>query len=369
MRPLVGISIFPDLDFFETCLPLFEQEKIEILEWSFDHCSYELRPQWFNLLLSDFSDAGRLIAHGVHYSAFTAKFTDTHRDWLLNWKEEQRHLKFQHISEHIGFKSQLNFSSGFPLPFDYMNINLDCFHEQITNLKSESDIPLGFELLALALSKEQVIAQAVFLKNLCVKYDLFIVLDLHNLYCQAYNFDLDINALINLYPIEYIKEIHISGGSLEQSEHCEKIVRRDTHNDAIPDVLFKVLTVWLPKFKHCKYIIFEQLPESLLDEQSKQSFINDFLKIKQIRDLSEINSNEQFFKFKDEVNLKYTQQNISISDEFYSEQNFLSMQFMIAENPNDIKKLKLNYFDCNNWSLEMIETAMLLSKKWNRSEN
>ncbi|AYO54603.1 multinuclear nonheme iron-dependent oxidase [Acinetobacter wuhouensis] len=367
MKPLLGLSIFPQLSFLNTCLSLFEQEKVEVLEWSFDHCHYENRPEWFNLLLKDYSEAGRLLAHGVHYSAFTAQMNELHDEWLALWEQEQQQLKYVHVSEHIGYKSQLKQNTGFPLPLDYHLVDVHDFGHQVMALQSASKIPLGFEILALSLSYQQVIEQAKFVTGLCQKFNTFIVLDLHNLYCQAFNFNLEIDALIALYPIEYIREIHISGGSFSYGDLADKQVRRDTHDGAIPKALFKVLQDWLPRFKHCQYIIFEQLPESLKTTQTQQQFISDYDQLMRIRDQFSVEALELPNKLLHVENHSLpTQVELSNNREtLFEEQYLLANALMQVKTPQDLQVMTFKYFNHQDWSLAMIETAIKLSQSWN----
>lgn len=363
-KPLLGLAIFPQTHFFEMCLPLFEHENVEVLEWSFDHCHYAKRPEWFHLLLKDYSEAGRLLAHGVHYSAFAGKMTDDHHLWLELWKMEQLQLQYAHISEHIGYKSQLKHNSGFPLPLDYHLVSVLDFEQQITALQISSEVPLGFEILALSLSCQQVVEQAKFVTQLCQRFNTFIVLDLHNLYCQALNFDLDIDELIAMYPIEYIREIHISGGSFSESDSTIKKIRRDTHDGAIPEELFKVLRTWLPRFKYCQYIIFEQLPESMKTEQAQQQFVSDYLELMSIRDQFSVDVLE-LPTLSQSVNQPLGNQVELEKAILFQEQYFLANALMQAKVPQDLQTMTFKYFNLQNWSPVMIETAMKLSQRWN----
>lgn len=45
----------------------------------------------------------------------------------------------------------------------------------------------------------------------------FIILDLHNLYCQIHNFNIPFEEILTGYPLNKVREIHISGGSWEDA--------------------------------------------------------------------------------------------------------------------------------------------------------
>lgn len=54
---------------------------------------------------------------------------------------------------------------------------------------------IGLENLALAFTASDVRDQGQFLDDLLAPFDGFLVLDLHNLYCQLVNFDQDLQPL------------------------------------------------------------------------------------------------------------------------------------------------------------------------------
>ena len=64
-----------DANILLASLPLFEQEKIEAIEWSFDALfKLEQIPPWFADLVSEFGRNNRLIGHGVYFSPFSGKW-------------------------------------------------------------------------------------------------------------------------------------------------------------------------------------------------------------------------------------------------------------------------------------------------------
>ncbi len=68
---LSSISCNLDTNILLASLPLFEAEKVEAIEWSFDTL-YKTPdiPLWFTDLLEAFSNENRLIGHGVFFSLF-----------------------------------------------------------------------------------------------------------------------------------------------------------------------------------------------------------------------------------------------------------------------------------------------------------
>jgi uncharacterized protein (UPF0276 family) len=89
---------------------------------------------------------------------------------------------------------------------------------------------------------EEVKKHGEFLNKLVDSVNGFIILDLHNVYCQSYNFNISFDEIIHLYPLHRVREIHISGGSWEDSNILPgKKIRRDTHDNPVPEKVFHLL--------------------------------------------------------------------------------------------------------------------------------
>ena len=107
----------------------------------------------------------------------------------------------------------------------------------------------------------------------------FIILDLHNVFCQVKNFDVSFQEILEMYPLDRVREIHISGGSWDTSEIIpSKQIRRDTHDDAVPEEVFDFLKTALTKCINAKYVVMEQLGTGLETEESRMQFQSDFWK-------------------------------------------------------------------------------------------
>src|SRR6185295_16105907 len=100
----------------------------------------------------------------------------------------------------------------------------------------------------------------------------FIILDLHNIYCQIHNFNIEFDNIIDLFPLHRVREIHISGGSWEDSHIIPgKKIRRDTHDDSVPEEVFGLLELSIHRCPNLKYVVLEQL-SSGLDTLQKRKF-------------------------------------------------------------------------------------------------
>ncbi|MFN8390051.1 MAG: DUF692 family protein [Bdellovibrionota bacterium] len=281
---LCGVSLMPEPHWLQAALPLFESGAVEIVEWSFDTCWDELGgASWMHELLTHFSAAGRLLGHGVSLSLLSVE-NDYHDAWFKRFALDCERYSFNHVTEHFGFMRTRNFHRGAPLPVPYDPTLLPLANERLSRLQSLCKCPVGLENLALAFSKGDVQNHAEFLSQLVSGVPGgFILLDLHNLYCQAKNFDLPLSDLLKLYEPSLVREIHISGGSWSEGAHSQtRKIRRDTHDEAVPEELFDFLPQALRALPNVKAVIFEQLSSSLLTDQAQIQFRSDFSALRTI---------------------------------------------------------------------------------------
>lgn len=369
MKPLVGLSLMHEQEFLQAALPLFVNNEVEIVEWSFDTILNEKhKPKWLHDLLKEYSANKRLIGHGVRYSLFDAKWTQRQNAWLKQLETELKRYSYNHITEHFGFMSSKDFHKGAPLPVSLNKTVLRVGHDRIKRLQQTAgNLSIGIENLAFAFSIDDVKRHGEFLHELIKPINGFLILDLHNIYCQAENFKTDFMNIVRSYPLEKVQEIHISGGSWQYSVYSKSIkkVRRDTHDDKVPSALFKVLPEVLKLCPNLKYIILERLGNSLKDEKNKIQFRKDFLKIRSIVN----NSEAQFTAVKQKRQNKFSINAAPLNEmELHKEQRLISKTLVNSNTPQAafeaLKKKNLRYWNVDEWNPSMLETAIYITKKW-----
>lgn len=359
---LLGVSMMAEADFVSAILPLLESSGIDVLEWSFDTFYTIDEPQWLADLLNFYSDHKRLLGHGVYYSLFDAKWTERQDVWLQKLKAETDRRSYNHITGHFGFMNTENFHQGVPLPVPLHPELLKIGKDRLLRLQDVVEVPIGIENLAFSFSSDDVREQGEFLYRLIEDIDGFVILDLHNIYCQASNFNMEIMELVNLYPLEKVKEIHLSGGSWENSIYTKnKRIRRDTHDDEIPQELFDILPDVISRCGHLEYIIIERLGHTIKTESNKQSFLRDFKKVKRIVDNSDPKEDLQHQWEKKNRVLTDPMENLLLFDD----QKNLNKFLFESQDPETIRNYAFHYFKMHNWDPEMIHTASQIVKKWN----
>lgn len=277
MQPWLGLSLMPEDTFRTAAAPLFAAGEVEALEWSFDvGWGAQLAP-WLRALLTHYAASGRLFGHGVHYSPLSAAWEPRQAHWLDALTVELDRRSYVHVSEHFGFMTAPPFARGAPLPPPRGPATLAVGRDRLRRLRARLRCPLGLENLALAWNRGEALAHGAFLDDLLEHPDDFLVLDVHNLYCQAGNFGIAADVLLHSLPLERAKEIHISGGSwLSAWPGAARRVRCDTHDECVPDEVFELLRMALAACRDVRVVIFERLGQTIRSAADAEAFRRDY---------------------------------------------------------------------------------------------
>lgn len=278
-------------DFLAATLPLFSNDKVEILEWSPDiGWAAPAMPEWANELLDFYSSADSLYGHGVNYSPMSAEWTAVDSEWIKNLERELEARKFVHFSEHFGYSRIGHLQQGAPLPVPFTAAAIKAGQFKLEKLAQTTGGRIGLENLALAFNKRDAMQQGRFLDELLKPFDGFVLLDLHNLYCQMENFGLSAEELLGSYPLDRVREIHISGGSWSQSQAAQTKrkskqtlapasvtrIRRDTHDNEVPEEVLALLPLVLAKCPNVEAVILERIGGTMPNADQQARFREDY---------------------------------------------------------------------------------------------
>lgn len=281
-RPWAGLSLMVDEDFARAALPLFVGEEVEVLEWSFDTSwGRAALPGWAQALIAQYAEQDRLLGHGINFSLLSATGFAHERPWLQALAGECSERKYRHISEHFGFAASGEFAEFAPLPTPLCPQSLRDGIRRLQSMHEAVKLPIGLENLALALGRDDVARQGEFLERLLDPVDGFLVLDLHNLYCQIENFGLDPQAHMASYPLHRVRELHLSGGSWSPGDPSQSDrIRRDTHDGPVPEAVFELLDLALARCPAVEAVILESLPGPLRVPGAAEQFRRDYRRMR-----------------------------------------------------------------------------------------
>lgn len=200
--PRVGLSLMPTEDFRRASLTLLQENLVECLEWTFDAGFDRDVPLWVETLLAQFSEQESLLGHSFFLSPLSQVRPQEIVESLKKFSLACALHKYQQISEHYGFFADSRHFDGAPLPMPYHKDLVTTLVEALNDLRQAAgaDTPVGLENLALAFSQRDIEAQGQLLRETLKITEGFLVLDLHNLYCQMVNFNLSLEEILSYYP-------------------------------------------------------------------------------------------------------------------------------------------------------------------------
>jgi uncharacterized protein len=324
-KPLAAISLMPEDCFRSAARPLFQNNLVEAVEWSFDVGWNHPASEWLQNTLSKFESEKRLIGHGVNYSPFSMR---SNNEWLERLETEVVTRDYACISEHYGFMRAGSTSQGAPLPVPYAEPFITAGQTSLQAITQIANCPVGLENLAFAFSLDDALAQGAILEATLAPMSGFLHFDVHNLYCQIHNFRLEPQLLLATYQLHRVKSIHISGGSWSQFR--EEYTRRDTHDGSVPPEVFDLLQVVLQHCPYVEFVILERLGHTLSDEESQRQFRADYLKMREVMSSSAPQRELQF-----RPNVKTQLFNITATDADYYQLRLLEV-LQYSSLPEDV---------------------------------
>jgi len=264
----------PDARFRAAVTPVLGA--IEAVEHTVEHGFGGALPPSTRQVLATFGPHGRVLGHAIDASVFSAGRPDRFTAWLAAYADHRPPVA--ELSEHVGWSTGGPYAAGAPLPVPETAAAHACAVSRLRQIGAVAGVPLGLENLALAFSRRQARAQGPFVGAVLDAVDGFLHLDLHNLWCQVRNFDLDADALLATWPLHRVRRIHVSGGSEVDG------LRRDTHDHAVPEPVWDLLAAVLPEVPDCAAVILEQLPSALGTPEAQAAFRDDFARLRAVRD-------------------------------------------------------------------------------------
>jgi uncharacterized protein len=215
----VGIALYPTYEACVAAYPLIETGLVDALEWTVDVAFGEELPDWVTVPLDRFDDRGQLYGHGVTLSP-TSRFDEASIAWLTEVARDRR--SYRHVTEHWGFSRTRGITDGAPLPLPASEAVVAVTAHALRALREVVRAPVGLENLALALSPDELTSQPAMIARTLDIVDGVLLLDLHNLWCQAVNFERDVRELALLYPLARVRQIHVAGGRWSPSSYGDR---------------------------------------------------------------------------------------------------------------------------------------------------
>jgi hypothetical protein len=233
-----------------------------VLQLTVEHAfSGRGEPRWF-AGLDAAAARGDLVAHGVMGAPFLDVPDAMQRDWLRHTARVLDRWPARWITEHVGCCRAAGWQAA-PLPIPLSRALVEQVGAWLDRVADVLQIPVGLENLALAASADEVQLQPDFLDAVLRPRGGVLLLDLHNLWCQAVNHGLEPVDLLERHPLDLVRQIHVAGG--RWSETTAGRFRRDTHDGPVPEPVLRLLDAALARCVHVEVVVVERLGGTLED--------------------------------------------------------------------------------------------------------
>jgi len=175
------------------------------------------------------------------------------KEWPFVWHSE--HLGFQTIAGDNDVRLEI----GVPLPMPATVEAVELVAERSANILKRYDVPFLLENPAHYFSDlpadPEIRDEYRFLSAFTRKSGCYLLLDLHNLYCNAVNHHFDAHDVIDSLPLDRVIEIHVAGGSWRDGFWM------DAHDGRVPEPVWELLVYVLPIAPNVAGVVFELLDE------------------------------------------------------------------------------------------------------------
>ena len=159
------------------------------------------------------------------------------------------------VSDHLSFNHTSEFATGFFLPPRQTPACVEILSSSIRELQETLGLPVAVETgVSYLRPRADELSDGEFVARVVETADCGILLDLHNVYCNAVNGRQSVDEFLDQLPLDRVWEVHLAGGFELEGFYL------DAHSGAIPEPLHAVVEDVIPRLPNLKAIIFEIFP-------------------------------------------------------------------------------------------------------------
>lgn len=202
------------------------------------------------------------VAHGVGLSLGGAWPEDAPRQnaWLARMRADQEVFGYRWYSDHLGASMLGGMAMVLPMPVLMTEMSVVLIGERLRGMQSVVG-DVAVENSAFYFLWGEPLEEAAFLGKVVAAPGHHLVLDLHNLYTLACNFDVSTSAYIERLPLDKVIEIHVSGGCDSDPQWFAGggTMRLDSHDHAVPEPVWQLLEEVAPRCRNLRGITLERM--------------------------------------------------------------------------------------------------------------
>jgi uncharacterized protein (UPF0276 family) len=203
-----------------------------------------------------------VIPHSIGLSIGSAhRFNRDHVEQIAGW---HRRLDFPWHSDHLSFNlaehgaGEMNVGVTLPLPFD--RETLDMLVPRVAEIRSRIPVPFLLENNVYYFDlPDQEFDEPEFLNRLCRESGCGLLLDLHNIHVNHRNLGFDPFRFLDRLDLDNVVELHVAGGMEHDGFYL------DAHSGPLPDELWSLLEVTLPRCPNLGGLVFELFGSWFID--------------------------------------------------------------------------------------------------------
>ena len=212
MPPVAAGVVWPRRsDVRDAFAPLVADGTVAALQITVEHAFRGTLTPGYTDALDDAAARGALVGHAVHPSPFTWPRDAIAHDWMRRAKAVLARWPVRWLTDHVGCCRADGWHAA-PLPLPASRALAQIGRDHLRWLADALQVPVGLENLALAVSADDVLAQPDLVDAIVRPVGGIVLLDLHNLWCQAVNYDLDPIGLLQRWPLDLVRARSTSRG-------------------------------------------------------------------------------------------------------------------------------------------------------------
>jgi len=207
-----------------------------------------------------------IICHGLSLSLGSPEPLD--REFLKQIKIFLREFPVQMYSEHLSFSKCDNAHFYDLLPIPFREDAVRHVAQRIRQVQDYLERPLAIENISYYTTVTAEMSEAEFIRAVVEESGCNLLLDINNVYVNAFNHHYDAREFISRLPLERVTNIHMAG-----HEQVSPDLIVDTHGQAIIDPVYELYEWTIRKIKPVPVLLerdfnFPQISE-LQDELSR----------------------------------------------------------------------------------------------------
>jgi uncharacterized protein len=261
----VGFSLGPDDALLELgAEAILLADYLEVApETSWADESGRLWPNDFHSRYLSLGHGRPFVAHGVDLAPASASPAAI-AEAVERMRHDVAHFDYRWWSEHAGATELAGEPIELPVAVPWTDSRIARMARALGSMRDAVDV-VAVENVAAYFAIEPPHSEARGLGQLSAACGAWLVLDLHNVWVSARAIGAPVDTWLDALPLERVIEIHVSGGSDSAAGWLAsgRVIRLDSHDDAVPDEVWSMLERVLPRCPSVRGVTLERMDGSI----------------------------------------------------------------------------------------------------------